>query len=229
MRYHALTIILSFEHFQGAIPCTAPGWQQSHGKYREVVDPRALEMALFSAREISALVRLHRREFGIRRAHQYVMYVIMLALFTMLEHQSFDVLDRDFLSLTSAFSVIYRHSPVGRKLFPVFRQSVTVRTGGRPTFDAVELAHQAQGLSVLSAFSDKSAQQGGYRQAQRELYAREPDLPRVEDQSPDQLPPMEGMLRMYERLSVGKEVDMRTPPPEAFRFSPSDNSGSSSA
>ena len=229
MRYHALTIILSFEHFQGAIPCTAPGWQQSHGKYREVVDPRALEMALFSAREISALVRLHRREFGIRRAHQYVMYVIMLALFTMLEHQSFDVLDRDFLSLTSAFSVIYRHSPVGRKLFPVFRQSVTVRTGGRPTFDAVELAHQAQGLSVLSAVSDKSAQQGGYRQAQRELYAREPDLPRVEDQSPDQLPPMEGMLRMYERLSVGKEVDMRTPPPEAFRFSPSDNSGSSSA
>lgn len=60
------------------------------------------------------------------------MYAINLALFTMLEQESFDVLDRDFLSLSSAFSVMAARSTLGRNLFHIFRQSVRSKgQGGR--------------------------------------------------------------------------------------------------
>lgn len=59
------------------------------------------------------------------------MYAITLALFTMLESESFDILDGDFLSLASAFSVLASRSNLGRNLFHIFRQSVRAKAQGK--------------------------------------------------------------------------------------------------
>lgn len=58
------------------------------------------------------------------------MYAINLALFTMLEHDSFDVLDEDFLTLASAFCIVASRSTLGRNLFHIFRQSVRAKAQG---------------------------------------------------------------------------------------------------
>lgn len=84
-----------------------------------------------SARSIAALTRLHRREYGMSRAHHFSMYAVNLALFSLLESDAFDVLDADFLSLASAFSVIASRSHLGRNLFHIFRQSVRAKAQGR--------------------------------------------------------------------------------------------------
>lgn len=89
-----------------------------------------------AARGISAMARLHRREYGLTRAHQFAMYAVNLALFTMLEGEGFDVLDRDFLSLASAFSVMASRSTLGRNLFHIFRQSVRAKGQGRRVREA---------------------------------------------------------------------------------------------
>lgn len=84
-----------------------------------------------SARSIAALTRLHRREYGMSRAHHFSLYAVNLALFSMLDSDGFDVLDADFLSLASAFSVIASRSHLGRNLFHIFRQSVRAKAQGR--------------------------------------------------------------------------------------------------
>lgn len=85
---------------------------------------------LNSARSISTLTRLHRREYGMTRAHHFALYAINLALYAFLESPSFNILDDDFLSLTSAFSVVASRSPLGRNLFHIFRQSVRAKRQG---------------------------------------------------------------------------------------------------
>jgi hypothetical protein len=65
------------------------------------------------------------------RAHHFAMYAINLALFAMLEQESFDILDSDFLSLASSFSIIASRSYLGRSLFHLFRQSVRAKSQGR--------------------------------------------------------------------------------------------------
>ncbi|KAJ6151771.1 C6 transcription factor [Penicillium chermesinum] len=88
------------------------------------------EVTLSAARSIAALVQVLRREHGVSRAHHFAMYSINLALFTLLEHPSFDILDPDFLSLVSSFSVMASRSPLGRNLFHLFRQSVRAKGQG---------------------------------------------------------------------------------------------------
>jgi hypothetical protein len=129
MRYHAIMISLSRDGFgvhtffseeEGKSHTTVPPSSQLPADVRE----KATEQSLASARAIAALVRVHREEYGIGRTHPFTTYAIMVALFTMLDHASFDILDSDFLALTSAFSVIACRSQVGRNLFHIFRQSV---------------------------------------------------------------------------------------------------------
>ena len=50
--------------------------------------------------------------------------------FALLEQKSFDILDQDFLTLTSAFSIIACRSQVGRNLFHLFKLSVRSRNQG---------------------------------------------------------------------------------------------------
>lgn len=99
--------------------------QSPNGKYN------AWELTQSAARGIASLTRLHRREYGMTRAHYFAMYAINLALFAMLESESFDILDPDFLSLSSSFSVIASRSHLGRNLFHIFRQSVRSKSQGK--------------------------------------------------------------------------------------------------
>lgn len=90
----------------------------------------AAETIQSSARAIARLARLHRREYGMGRAHHFALYAMNLGLFAMLESDTFDVLDNDFLTLSSAFSVVASRSPLGRNLFHIFRQSVRAKRQG---------------------------------------------------------------------------------------------------
>ncbi|BAE58559.1 unnamed protein product [Aspergillus oryzae RIB40] len=121
MRYHVLIIGLARDGF--GVQSFFLGSEEQRRK----MDESANAMSLASAREISALARIHRQEYGMERAHQFATYAMMLALFTMLDDPSFDVLDHDFLSLTSAFSITASRSQVGRHLFHIFRESVRSR------------------------------------------------------------------------------------------------------
>ncbi|KAL4924206.1 uncharacterized protein BDV17DRAFT_284853 [Aspergillus undulatus] len=127
MRYHALLINLYCDWFEGKPPFNEITGQADQEPSTRVADPGALATALSSAREIASLTRLHKEEYGMERAHQFAMYAILLALFAFLEQQSFNVLDHDFLFLTSAFSIIASRSQVGMHLFYIFRHSVKFR------------------------------------------------------------------------------------------------------
>ncbi|KAF5861190.1 hypothetical protein ETB97_000503 [Aspergillus alliaceus] len=121
MRYQALIIGLSRDGFG------VQSFFLDSEEQRRTMDESAHEISLVAAREISSLARIHREEYGMDRAHQFATYAMVLALFTMLDHPSFDILDHDFLSLTSAFSTSANRSQVGRFLFHIFRQSVHSR------------------------------------------------------------------------------------------------------
>ena len=101
-----------------------PESESSVGRYNPA------ELALSSARAIAQLARLHRREYGIGRAQHFALYATNLALFTFLEDPSFDALEPDFLSLSSAFCIIASRSPLGRSLFHIFRRSVRAKRQG---------------------------------------------------------------------------------------------------
>lgn len=83
------------------------------------------------------------------------MYAINLALFTMLESESFDVLDPDFLSLASAFSIVASRSALGRNLFHIFRQSVRAKAQGARIRDAAAVPGELKDL-----FDEESSAKG---------------------------------------------------------------------
>lgn len=133
MRYHALVINI-FCNADDDISSTtsdAPNTPESEPRQSPTIRYDAWELTQSAARGIADLARLHRREYGMTRAHYFAMYAINLALFTMLESESFDILDPDFLSLSSAFSVIASRSRLGRNLFHIFRQSVRSKSQGK--------------------------------------------------------------------------------------------------
>jgi hypothetical protein len=115
----------------------------------------AWEVTITAARSIASLTRLHRREFGLNRAHHFAMYAINLALFTLLEQDSFDVLDEDFLVLASAFSVVASRSALGRNLFHIFRQSVRGKAQGSRIRECSEVPDELKEL-----FDEQSASRG---------------------------------------------------------------------
>ena len=132
MRYHALIINLFSCISEDEVPPIPfePKTPESPPRHTPEKKYNAREVTQNAARGNPALTRLHRREFGVSRAHQFAMYAINLALFTMLEQESFDVLDEDFLTLSSAFSVVASRSALGRNLFHIFPQSVRGKAQG---------------------------------------------------------------------------------------------------
>lgn len=136
MRYHTLVINLfacNSEDDLSSITSDAPKTPESPPRQSQSPPTKynAWELSQSAARGIAGLARLHRRDFGMSRAHYFAMYAITLALFTMLESESFDILDGDFLSLASAFSVLASRSNLGRNLFHIFRQSVRAKAQGK--------------------------------------------------------------------------------------------------
>ncbi|PLB53597.1 pathway-specific regulatory protein [Aspergillus steynii IBT 23096] len=210
MRYHALLIHLLLNEFGGQLPFHAPTSSERWGQYETTVSGEAWDMALSSAREIAGLVRLHRDEYGIVRAHQYTMYTIMLALFTLLEQPSFELLDHDFLSLTSSLSVVSSCSRVGNNLWRIFRQSVRARV------------HDLQSLEASSPQSSSlrpTDRWNRYAEALRKLAENDGSK---ESPSRYVATSIGDMLGMFETLSVGNQEDLQArEQSSAFRFSPS--------
>ncbi|KAJ5496262.1 hypothetical protein N7463_008249 [Penicillium fimorum] len=132
MRYHALIINLFSCISEDEVPPIEfePKTPESPPHHTPERKYNTREVTQSAARGIASLTRLHRHEFGVSRMHQFAMYAINLALFTMLEQESFDVLDEDFLTLASAFSIVASRSALGRNLFHIFRQSVRAKAQG---------------------------------------------------------------------------------------------------
>lgn len=195
MRYHALLINLYFDSF------SARQWRRTQEYSNK---SRVLQAALSSAREISALTQLHQEEYGVDSSHQFAMYAVILALFAFLEQPSFNVVDPDFCSLTSAFSTMARRSLVGVKLFRVFRHSVSYRLHSERATDFTQLPAWLREL-----FEDDP----------QILATHEADGGRGDEYA---APGIGDMLSMYEKMSLGKEDELQglQPSEDAFRFSP---------
>ncbi|OJJ66555.1 hypothetical protein ASPBRDRAFT_137881 [Aspergillus brasiliensis CBS 101740] len=133
MRYHTLVInIFTFrtERSRDTPDSEAPKTPESPPGLSPLPKYNTVGIVQSAARAIAALTVLHRQEYGISRAHHFAMYAINLALFTLLESGTFDVLDPDFLALASAFSNIASRSPLGRSLLHIFRQAVHAKGQG---------------------------------------------------------------------------------------------------
>ncbi|PYH91080.1 C6 transcription factor [Aspergillus ellipticus CBS 707.79] len=134
MRFHTLVINIFSYGTKGTVSSPdseAPKTPESPPGLSPLSKYNTFDIVQNAAHAIASLTSLHRREFGISRAHHFAMYAINLALFTMLESESFDILDSDFLALASAFSSIANRSHLGRSLFHMFRQSVRAKGQGR--------------------------------------------------------------------------------------------------
>ena len=201
-------INLLFDYFGGKPPFYTSQHQSS-----ATIDADALETALSSAREISALIRFHRAQYGIVRAHQYAMYTMVLALFTMIEQKTFNVLDYDFISLTNSFAIFANLSQVGSDLFRIFRQSVKKRSRKEQT----EKGEEEKFWDTTSLINSPD-RWTDYAEALRKL-AETDD---AEDSSSVSAASGIGdMLSMYETLSLGKEDNLKSRrPSDSFRFSP---------
>lgn len=140
MRYHTLVINLfacTTDDDVSSIMSDAPQTPESPSS--PVYKPhgtKTWDASQNSAHAIAALIRLHRREYGVSRAHHFALYAVNLALFTLLESDPFDILDPDFLALASSFSVIASRSRLGRNLFHLFRQSTRSKSQGKRIRDS---------------------------------------------------------------------------------------------
>ncbi|CAI7577430.1 unnamed protein product [Penicillium discolor] len=211
MRYNALIINLFSCISEDEVPPIPfePKTPESPPRHTPETKYNAREVTQSAARGIASLTRLHRREFGVGRVHQFAMYAINLALFTMLEHDSFDVLDEDFLTLASAFCVVASRSTLGRNLFHIFRQSVRAKAQGYrirgasavpdELKDLVDEASKERGCNRFDEYADgleKLNQKGKYHGIGEGDGKGLQDYPGLG---------LSDMLDRYESLSLGKD------------------------
>jgi hypothetical protein len=219
MRYHVLVINLfscSLEDdTSSSVASEAPKTPESQSPHSPFTRYSAWEISLSAARGIASLTRLHRREYGMGRAHHFAMYAINLALFTMLETEAFDILDADFLSLASAFSIVASRSTLGRNLFHIFRQSVRAKSQSQRIRQSSVVSEDLKDLFDEDYAAAKGQQ--GHGHGQWDDYAEGmPKLHRdsgyhgIGEQGGQSLAeyPRLGLFEMldrYESLSLGKD------------------------
>ncbi|KAJ5975081.1 hypothetical protein N7481_008788 [Penicillium waksmanii] len=208
MRFHTLAVNLfsCVPYYDVSNSSDAPKTPESP---RFSPEPKytAWNVTQTAAQGIAALTRLHRREYGMSRAHPFALYAITLALFTMMEHQSFNVLDQDFLSLASALSIVASRSALGRNLFHIFRQSVRAKAQGDRIRDASSVPDDLKDL-----FDEEPTNQGhtrfdDYAEGLEKLNRDEKYHGIGEGQSLQDYPGLglSDMLDRYESLSLGKD------------------------
>ncbi|KAF7155930.1 hypothetical protein CNMCM6106_007842 [Aspergillus hiratsukae] len=212
MRYHAIMISLSRDGFgvhtffskeEGQSHTTVPASSQLPPHLRD----KASEQSLASARAIAGLVRVHREEYGIGRTHPFTTYAIMVALFTMLDHASFDILDSDFLALTSAFSVIACRSQVGRNLFHIFRQSVRAQDQEKRVLESDEVPEEIKELFGRYPASQKPDKWDDYVDGLDKLEGGEvQDTQSMDGMRNYAASGVRDMLSKYESLSLGQDT-----------------------
>lgn len=167
----------------------------------------AIKTALLSAREISSLVRKFGIDYGLEHSHQFAMYAINVSLFCLLAQEDFDVLDADFLSLTEAFSIVACRSQVGRHLFRAFKISVRSRNQAglikRP-------GDVPPGIRELLGPREKYDELDKWDHYAECLAAVDGEESFIRDIGIDPtVPGLHQMLKWYENLSIGVEVQWR--------------------
>ncbi|KAJ5273838.1 hypothetical protein N7478_008963 [Penicillium angulare] len=212
MRYNALVINLFScisENELSRTTSEAPHTPESPPRQTPEAKYNPWQVTQSAARSIAALTHLHRQEVGLSRAHHFAMYAINLALFAMLEQETFDVLDQDFLSLAGAFSIVANRSALGRNLFHIFRQSVRAKAQGDRIRNATSIPDELKEL-----FDEESRGEGGHRFDQyaeglEKLNQKEKyhGIGNGGDTNLQDYPGMglADMLDRYESLSLGKD------------------------
>ncbi|KAE8155094.1 hypothetical protein BDV25DRAFT_126047 [Aspergillus avenaceus] len=194
MRYNSLLIGLARDGF--GVQSLLSGSDEQ----RQTMDETSRAISLTAAQAISALARLHRRLYGMERAHQFATYAIVLGLFTMLDHPSFDILDPDFLSLTSGFSIIASRSQVGRYLFHIFRQSVRSRHQDERILQSDQVSDEVKELFGRHPRSQVPDRWSDYAQGLERYHSSF-----LGDSHDYAASDVRDMLEKYERLSLGRE------------------------
>ncbi|KAL4903061.1 hypothetical protein BDW74DRAFT_56167 [Aspergillus multicolor] len=223
MRYHALLINLYCDWFEGKPPFNAiTGQPNQEEPSTRIADSDALEIALTSAREIAVIARLHKEEYGMERAHQFAMYAILLALFAFLEQKSFNVLDHDFLSLTSGFSIIASRSQVGMHLFHIFRHSVKFRLQCGKWESSVAVPRELDELFFKNTSPDIPDKWNHYAEGLQKLADNGEYIGSLDGGwQTHAASGINDMLRKYETLSVGKVDELHGKDESSgFGFSP---------
>lgn len=213
MRYHTLIINLFScipEDDLSSAASDAPKTPESQPRASPTPKYNAWAITQSAACGISALARLHRREYGVNRSHQFAMYAVNLALFTMLDQESFDVLDQDFLSLASAFSVMASRSTLGRNLFHIFRQTVRSKSQGKRIRESSAVSEELKDLfdEEASAKGDGKGRYDEYAEGLEKLNQDERYHGIGAGEGGLQDYPGLGlfdMLDRYESLSLGKD------------------------
>jgi hypothetical protein len=141
-------------------------------------------------------------EYGIQYGHQFTMYAVSVALYTLLEQPAFDILDTDFLYLTRAFSTIARRSPVGTSLFHFFKLSVQAQQSQKHSEQPGKFDDFPAEIREIFTEDSHSQAHEPWNQASKSkggsLY--------LESKPPGFPPPgLKRMIGEYEKLSVGKE------------------------
>lgn len=218
MRSHTLAVNL-FSCVSNDVSSASEGPQTPESpRYSPEPKYNAWHVTQTAARGIAALARLHRREYGISRAHPFALYAVNLALFTMMEHESLDVLDQDFLSLASAFSIVASRSALGRNLFHIFRQSVRAKAQGDRIRDASSIPDELKDLFDQEPTNRGHSRFDEYAEGLEKLNREEKYHGIGEGQSLQEYPGLglSDMLDRYESLSLGKDNGL----PERHRPAP---------
>jgi hypothetical protein len=180
----------------------------SNGKF----DP--IKNALLSAREISSLVRKFGRDYGLEHSHQFAMYAINVSLFCLLAQENFDILDPDFLSLTEAFSIVACRSQVGRHLFRAFKISVRSRNQAGLIKHPDDVPPGIRELLGPREDYDELDKWDHYAECLAEV---DGEGSFIKDIGIDPtVPGLHQMLKWYENLSIGVEVQWRRNTEPAF-------------
>ncbi|CAG7926144.1 unnamed protein product [Penicillium olsonii] len=195
MRYHALMINLCCDNF-GNYSLFASMEKRVPMSLDPGKGTTALEVALSSARQISLIIQMMRAQYGMRYVHQFAMYAINVAIYTLLEQPDFDIVDPDFLQLTGAFATISNRSQVGKSLYHFLKLSVRSRNS----------SHKIETLEVIPTELKEIFSQGhqdGAKLRSGRTSNSQPDS----DDSPKPVPSpgLKDMIGEYEKLSVGKE------------------------
>ncbi|RAK95215.1 transcription factor domain-containing protein [Aspergillus ibericus CBS 121593] len=200
MRYHTLVINLCFDRF-GVHPLLSESDERTPPRSKGF---SSQDIAISSARTIASLSQQLRSEYGMEHAHQFAMYAINLALFTLLDQDHFDILDRDFLTLTSAMSIIACRSQLGRSVFHLFKLAVRSRNQG----DRVQQSEEVPpGIKELFQQDSQSRTPDRWDRYAENLTKLDGETSAIDTrEAPDPLANygLHDMLERYERLSVGK-------------------------
>ncbi|RHZ67269.1 hypothetical protein CDV55_102628 [Aspergillus turcosus] len=210
LRYFTLVINLfscNADDDGSSVASDAPKTPESPPRQSPISKYNAWEITQSAARGISSLTRLHRREYGMSRAHHFAMYAINLALFAMLEQESFDILDSDFLSLASSFSIIASRSYLGRSLFHLFRQSVRAKAQGRRIRQSSAVSDELKDLFDEETPIKEQTRWDEYAEGLQKLNEDERYHGPGEEHGLQDYPGLGlfDMLDRYESLSLGKD------------------------